>query len=106
MVNEKLGDRLAGLKKQRRQLEIRIDRLEYAISHVLPHRERLTRPDGTDPAGFSARVAAAFLEAHALSSSPAKILAQEAGVPVGTVHRWIRDARRAGHLPPVTKGAR
>lgn len=66
----------------------------------------LTRPDGTDPDGFSRRVAAAYREAVATSSTPAKVLAEEAAVPVTTVHRWIRDARRAGHIPPTKKGAR
>ena len=64
----------------------------------------LTRPDGTDPDGFSQRVAAAYREAIATSSTPAVVLAAEAGVPVTTVHRWVRDARRAGHLPAARKG--
>lgn len=64
----------------------------------------LTRPDGSDPDGFSRQVALAYTHAVLATSAPAKVLAEEAGVPVTTVHRWIRDARLRGHLPPARKG--
>lgn len=67
-------------------------------------RPPLTRPDGTDPEGFSRRVAEAYSDAVLWTSTPAKVLAAEAAVPVTTVHRWIRDARRLGLLPPARKG--
>lgn len=71
-----------------------------------PARTPLTRPDGTDPEGFSRRVAEAYLEAVARKDrAPAKTLAAEVGdVPVTTVHRWIRDARRSGFLGPAMRG--
>lgn len=37
-------------------------------------------------------------------SAPAAWIAKEAGVPVGTVHRWISRARKSGFLPPAVKG--
>lgn len=67
-------------------------------------REPLTRPDGTDPEGFSRRVAEAYVEAASATRAPATVLAEEAGVPVTTVHRWVREARQRGHLPPARKG--
>lgn len=67
-------------------------------------RQPLTRPDGTDPEGFSRRVAEAYTEALLTTKTPAKVLAAEAGVPVTTVHRWVRDARRLGLLSPARKG--
>lgn len=67
-------------------------------------RKPLTRPDGTDPDGFSRRVAEAYNDAILTTSKPAPLLAEEAGVPVTTVHRWIAEARRRGHLPPARKG--
>lgn len=67
-------------------------------------RKLLTRPDGTDPVGFSRRVAEAYNEAIRQTPAPATILAAEAGVPVTTVHRWIREARQRGFLPPARKG--
>lgn len=67
-------------------------------------REPLTRPDGSNPEEFSKRVARAYSEAVVMTSKPAKLLADEANVPVGTVHRWIREARQRGFLPPARKG--
>lgn len=67
-------------------------------------RKPLARPDGSDPEAFSRRVAEAYGEAVAATSTPAKVLAEEAGVPVTTVHRWIREARQRGFLPPARKG--
>lgn len=67
-------------------------------------RKPLTRPDGTDPEGFSQRVAAAYREAIETTGAPAPLLAAEADVPVVTVHRWIADARRRGFLPPARQG--
>lgn len=69
-----------------------------------PERPPLTRPDGTDPEAFSQRVAEAYNAAIMSTSTPAKMLAEEAGVPVTTVHRWIREARQRGALPPARKG--
>lgn len=69
-----------------------------------PQRKPLERPDGRDPDAFSRLVATAYTEAVAETSAPAVALAAEADVPVGTVHRWIREARRRGHLPPARRG--
>ena len=71
-----------------------------------PGREPLTRPDGRDPEGFYARVAVAYRDytLHLRGRAPAIEIAREAGVPVGTVHGWIREARRRGFLPPGRKG--
>lgn len=67
-------------------------------------RPRLVRPDGTDPDGFYRAVADAYREAVAQSRAVAPALADEAGVPIPTVHRWIGEARRRGFLPPARKG--
>jgi hypothetical protein len=69
-----------------------------------PKRKPLRRPDGTDPEGFSRLVAEAYNSLVTTTSAPAKALADEAGVPVTTVHRWIREARQRGFLPPARKG--
>lgn len=70
----------------------------------IPDRPRLTRPDGTDPDGFSARVAAAYREYAPKTRAPAVEIANEAGVPVATARSWIREARRRGKLPQGRKG--
>ncbi|MGW6263404.1 hypothetical protein [Streptomyces sp. NPDC055085] len=67
-------------------------------------REPLTRPDGTDPESFYRKVAEAYNDAVRETSAPAKVLAEEAGVPPATVHRWIAESRRRGFLPPARKG--
>lgn len=67
-------------------------------------RPRLTRPDGTDPDGFYARVAEAYREYGSRTNAPAIEIAEEAGVPVATARTWIREARRRGKLPEGRKG--
>lgn len=69
-----------------------------------PDRPRLTRPDGASPEEFYPRVAAAYSQYALLTTAPAKEMAAEAGVPITTAHRWIREARRRGFLPPARKG--
>ncbi|TDD35265.1 hypothetical protein E1287_14235 [Actinomadura sp. KC06] len=66
--------------------------------------EKLQRPTGQDPDRFYKQVAAAYADQAAVTRSPAKALAEEAGVPVTTVHRWVREARRRGFLPAGEKG--
>ena len=67
-------------------------------------RPRLTRPAGDAPEEFYPRVADAYREYAPRTRAPAKEMAAEAGVPVTTAHRWIREARRRGFLPPARKG--
>lgn len=67
-------------------------------------RVKLTRPDGTDPDGFAARVAAAYREYAPQTRAPALMIAEEAGVPVATARSWIREARRRGKLPQGHRG--
>lgn len=69
-----------------------------------PDRPRLTRPDGATPDEFYPRVAAAYSQYALRTTAPAKEMAAEAGVPTTTAHRWIREARRRGFLPPARKG--
>lgn len=69
-----------------------------------PERPRLTRPGGKAPEEFYPRVAAAYHEYAPQTRAPAKEIAAEAGVPVTTAHRWIREARRRGFLSPARKG--
>jgi DNA-directed RNA polymerase specialized sigma24 family protein len=69
-----------------------------------PDRPRLTRPGGASPEEFYPRVAAAYAEYAPRTRAPAKEIATEAGVPVTTAHRWIREARRRGFLTPARKG--
>jgi hypothetical protein len=67
-------------------------------------RTLLTRPDGSDPDAFYEHVAVAYRDVVQTTPKVAKVLADEANVPVGTVHRWIMEARRRGFLPPARQG--
>ncbi|HET9889664.1 MAG TPA: hypothetical protein VFQ42_04110 [Mycobacterium sp.] len=64
----------------------------------------LSRRGDVNVDDFYRSVATAYNEAVAATARPAKVLAEEAGVPVGTVHRWVNEARRRGFLPPTTQG--
>jgi hypothetical protein len=55
---------------------------------------------------FYERVAALYSARAARSSRPAVEMANANGVPVTTVHRWVKEARRRGFLPPGQKGRR
>jgi hypothetical protein len=61
-------------------------------------------PDGSNPDGFYRQVAEAYRDAVQDTRKVAVVLAEEAGVPVGTVHRWILEARRRGFLPSARQG--
>jgi hypothetical protein len=73
-------------------------------------RQPLERPDRSDPEAFYRRVADAYQDVIGKTSlsgqtpKVAKVLAEEAGVPVTTVHRWILESRRRGFLPPARQG--
>lgn len=67
-------------------------------------RERLTRPTGQDTDNFYRLVAHVYRDHAASTRAPARELAAEAEVPVTTAHRWIREARRRGFLPPAARG--
>jgi hypothetical protein len=55
---------------------------------------------------FYQRVAAIYRQKAAQSNRPAVEIANVNGVPVTTVHRWVKEARRRGFLPPGQKGRR
>jgi len=67
-------------------------------------RAPLTRPDGSNPDAFYRQVAEAYREMVQTHRNVAVALAEEANVPVGTVHRWVMEARRRGFLPPARQG--
>lgn len=71
--------------------------LEIAV----PGDVRKRRPDE-----FYYKVADAYLWLAARSQSPARDLASKNNVPVTTVHRWVKEARARGLLPPaIGRGA-
>lgn len=62
-------------------------------------------PPGPKPDGFYERVAIAY-EELSRSNRPAAEISEAVGVPLTTVHRWVKRARQLGYLPPGRKGRR
>ena len=68
---------------------------------------RLTVPAGRSKGDdFYRQVAAAYSYLAARGNRPAVELAEANGVPLTTAHRWVKEARRRGFLPPGQKGRR
>jgi hypothetical protein len=76
-----------------------------AIEDMVRDLEPLERLDDDTPEQFAARVAVHYDLYAAVSRKPAVLMAARAKVPVSRVHRWIREARRLGKLPPGRQGA-
>lgn len=64
----------------------------------------LARPDGADPDAWSRGFAEHYRAWAIRTPHPAARIAEAAGVPVVTVHRWVREARLRGHLPFAARG--
>jgi hypothetical protein len=65
----------------------------------------LVRPsDGRLSDEFLQSVAKIYLHAVAIGNAPAPLIADAAGAPVRTVHRWVAEARRREILPPAVRG--
>jgi hypothetical protein len=60
-------------------------------------------PKGRITDEFLVHVASAYAQAVG-EGSPAKVIAEQAKVPIRTVHGWISQARKRGHLPPGRPG--
>ncbi|GAA2600102.1 hypothetical protein GCM10010399_33620 [Dactylosporangium fulvum] len=56
------------------------------------------------PDVFYREVADVYLNFAQASPRPACDLADQHGVPVSTAHRWVKEARRRGFLPPGRPG--
>jgi len=56
------------------------------------------------PDEFFKAVARVYSRLSAITRAPASIIADVNGVPVTSVHRWVKRARALGHLPPGQRG--
>ncbi len=66
---------------------------------------RITVPPGRRrPDVFYERVARAYSWLAEQGNRPASVLAEVNEVPVSTVHRWVKEARRRGLLGPGRRG--
>lgn len=70
-------------------------------------RLKMRVPEGRPkPDEFYAQVAERFAYLTTTSTRPAAELADANDVPVGTVHGWVKEARRRGFLPPGERSRR
>ena len=67
------------------------------------HRPGVARSRGR-PDVFYREVADVYLDLAQASHRPASDIAAQHGVPVSTAHRWVKEARRRGFLPPGRPG--
>jgi hypothetical protein len=67
------------------------------------HRPEVARSRGR-PDLFYREVADVYLDLAQASHRPASDIAAQHGVPVSTAHRWVKEARRRGFLPPGRPG--
>jgi hypothetical protein len=94
-------------------VDVRAPKLSDAVQFGEPEAGTLTWVDALPPAGkrvkgdeFYRRIGEIYGKAAHESTRPAVELAKVWEVPVTTVHRWIREARRRGHLPAAEPGRR
>lgn len=66
---------------------------------------RLKAPERPIPDDFYEDLAEVYTGMVANKTAPAPAIAQQTGVSVRTVHGWISEARRRGHLPPARRGS-
>lgn len=64
----------------------------------------LKRESGMSPEEFSRLVATHYRTWNKAIPHPAGAMAADAGVSVGTVHSWLREARIRKFLPPARRG--
>ena len=67
------------------------------------HQQEVARSRGR-PDLFYREVADVYLDLAQASHRPASDIAAQHGVPVSTAHRWVKEARRRGFLPPGRPG--
>jgi hypothetical protein len=75
--------------------------LPGTLAKLMKDQFKVRVPEGrTLPDSFYRHVAAVYSSAAQWSRSPAVDVAEANDVPVSRVHRWVKEARRRGLLPP------
>jgi hypothetical protein len=80
------------------------DHPDLDLPHMYASYQPLRSPEGRITPEFLQQVAVAYRRAAAERRKPAPVMAEEARVPIRTVHGWITQARKQGYLPPGRKG--
>lgn len=61
----------------------------------------IPRPDSRDLGDDFYKAVAAAWSSLTTSPNPSSVLAMTNDVPISTVHRWVKEARRRGFIPPA-----
>ncbi|MTE20230.1 hypothetical protein F0L17_14155 [Streptomyces sp. TRM43335] len=69
-----------------------------------PDAASLRPPEGRLTDAFLRKVGDAYKYYASIGNAPARDIAEQANVPVRTVHRWVLKARERGILPPARSG--
>jgi hypothetical protein len=97
-----LPDHRRVLERKRRGTPVPLDLAKALLPGTISDYQLPARTNtGRYSDGFYGDVAAAYHRAVLRRLAPAQTIAEANGVPVTTVHRWIREARRRGSLPPA-----
>lgn len=104
-------DELDDYFEERSPVDDLIERIQSEVADAAkppaltqPDVAELRPPEGRLTDDFLKKIAAAHRYYSAISKSPAKDIAEQARVPVRTVHRWVLKAREKGFLPPARRG--
>lgn len=93
------------MKKAPGDLDVYFSLKSQTHSEKVQPRHRLERSAGRRlDDDFYASVGRAYAEALFEGLNPRKTLAADSNTPADTVARWIREARRRGHLSPGAQG--
>lgn len=94
----------APLRRHRRSARPRFDANDTGWDQPVAGPAGRRKRSAGRPDRFYADVAATYRELAQTSRRPAVELAARHDVPVTTAHRWIKEARRRGHLAPGRPG--
>ena len=84
---------------ERRRRELRASLTRARRQQVVPPL-KIPAGGGRKPDAFYSHVARLYSAMSLASDTPAAELARRNGVPVSTIYRWIKEARRRGLMPP------
>ena len=104
-LSAKAGKAAIGLEVAARRTERDVDRFNASEAGASRAPSAIVEVPSTRPYPdeFYAAVAASY-SAHARFGRPSAQIAADSGVPVSTVHRWIRQCRARGLLTPASPG--
>jgi len=104
-ASRQLARSIAKLKAAIQYRDELLEQPAWFVEGVKSRDFRVTPPPGRSHGDdFYRRVAEVYAQATTVTTRPAEVIATASHVPVTTVHRWVKEARRRGFLPPGRPG--